>query len=102
MKSSITGLTDENGCPRVFLATATQGKDITLLWVNDSEHPANVSLTGIAPDTRLRQWWVGDRSYNRINKAHDITTSAQTAIELKPRSITVFTTYDYGSELVGS
>jgi hypothetical protein len=99
VSTEVNGLRDENGVPRVFATTATLGKDVTILLVNDSESPATVKLKGVERKRRLHQHYVTNDSHDRINSGETMASGA-TTITLLPQSITVLTTYSYGSETV--
>jgi hypothetical protein len=99
VSTEVNGLRDENGVPRVFATTATLDKDVTILLVNDSESPAMVKLKGVEGKQRLRRHYVTNDSHDRINSGETMASVA-TTITLPPQSITVLTTYSYGSETV--
>ncbi|MHB0999697.1 MAG: hypothetical protein ACYC27_10675 [Armatimonadota bacterium] len=100
VRSDVSGAKDENGYPRVFVTTAVKGKDVTLLCVNDSDRIADIKLAGIKSGRKFRVHYVTPESYDRINYAGEISLTDGATVQLRPSSITVLTTYRYGSETV--
>ena len=99
VNSRVEGCNDADGHPRVFLTVARKGDDITLLWVNDSESPARVEVTGLPAGRALRHHRVTATAHDRIAFVGE-TPSTDITVDLMPRSIEVLTTYTYGSETV--
>ena len=98
VRSKVTGLRDADGHQRVFVTVAVNGSDVTLLWVNDSGRPANVAIRGVTSDKPFVRHEVTKDACDRIHRAGDLAVSDGVQITLPPLSITVLTTYGYGSE----
>ena len=99
-RSHVEGCVDEVGHQRVFLTAAKKGDDITLLWVNDSETPARISVSGLPNGRTFRHHRVTEAVHDRIAFVGEAPGGDDLAVELMPRSIEVLTTYTYGAETV--
>jgi hypothetical protein len=98
--SQVEGCADADGHPRVFLTVAQKGGDITLLWVNDSEAAARVTISGLRAGRALHHHQVTEEIHGRLAFVAVTHAAADVETNLMPRSIEVLTTYTYGSETV--
>jgi hypothetical protein len=97
--TDLSGFTDGRGLRRVYMTAAVNGAETTLLWVNAAQMPAEVTVTGLDPGIRFRQWQVTAGTHDRILRLPDWAGDSR-QLELAPESITVLTTYTYGAETV--
>lgn len=100
VKTEMQGLQDEKGNLRVHATAAVKDGQFTLLLVNDSPIAAKVNILGLPSSAKLRHHWVNAESHQRIHFDGILDPKQTGMLMLRPQSITVLTTYDYGTETV--
>ncbi|MBE6903644.1 MAG: hypothetical protein E7480_03455 [Ruminococcaceae bacterium] len=98
VKTSVSGLKDSNG-QRVHCVTVKKGDDVTVLLVNDASRAASVKLQGL-PSKTFYHHYVYNGKTDRIYPGINYEPAKNNEIFLRPQSITVLTTYSYGTQTV--
>jgi len=98
VETSVSGLSDSDG-QRVHCVSVKKDNDITVLLVNDASTPAAVKLQGL-PEKTFYQHYVQDGKTDRIYPGVNYEPAKNNEICLRPQSITVLTTYSYGTQTV--
>lgn len=98
VKATVSGLSDEKG-QRVHCTAVKKGNDITVLLVNDASVGATVKLIGL-PKKTFRYHYVTNGKTDRIYPGISFDAAKSDEVSLRPQSITVLTTYTYGTQTV--
>ncbi|MBQ4152731.1 MAG: hypothetical protein IJD11_00115 [Oscillospiraceae bacterium] len=89
-----------NGEQQVYTTVATKGGQTTILLVNQSNQVANVSISGIDKSKKYQCHYVTEYQTDRIYPGGTYNMNHVKKVCLRPRSITVLTTYTYGTQTV--
>lgn len=94
--SVVEGGADENGNQCVFMLAAEKDGEKTLLLLNSAEKATEITVNGVSDAKPFRKLWVAESRHDRITLDGKVTLDGAASVELRPRSITVLTTYGYG------
>ena len=98
VKTAVSGASDDMG-QRVHCTAVKKGNDVTVLLVNDASTAATVRLEGL-PQKTFHHHYVTKNKTDRIYPGINFEPAKNNEISLRPQSITVLTTYTYGTQTV--
>lgn len=89
-----------NGVQRVFATVGVKNAQTSILLVNDSDEPVKVKISGVDTSKRYNYHFVSGNKTDRIYPGGSLDLSKTSEVALRPQSITVLTTYTYGTQTV--
>jgi len=99
VSSEIVGA-ELDGKRRVFATIGVRGDETTVLLVNDSDESAEITVSGVSTEKPYTYWYVEKDHTDQIYTEGSARLDEEQEVYLRPRSITVLTTYSYGASKV--